>query len=316
MNANDAVIRDRGYSGYDGTRRIGSAWRVIAEATVRVLLDSKGGRRSLGLGFVVALVAGVVIWVEHRVAGGNVGAEYPLRLLTKPYGVVLPALFVALAIAGGTLAEDRRAGALPFYFARPLTPRDYLVGRWLGAFVSLAAVVAVPTTMLALYRALIMSEVHDVAAALGVAVVVSLLGLALAAILASYALLAGGVAASRGAAQGLVGAALVLPWIIAGVGANVMNGPWASLLSLPHLLTSVGAPLIRLIGGKQSSIAEVLQIEVEGEGGTIHDSGRDPHTLALPIALIALLLVGVGSFLLLRARVERLGRAGGQTNDS
>jgi hypothetical protein len=88
----------------------------------------------------------------------------------------------------------------------------------------------------------------------------------------------------------------------------MINGPWASLFSLPHLLESTGAPLVALIGGKQRSIADVLQIDVEV-------TARDPH-LALPVAVLALAALGIGAFLLLRARVERLGRAGGQGNDS
>lgn len=44
--------------------------------------------------------------------------------------------FTAIAmavIAAGFIAEDRRAGAFELYFARPLTRRDYIVGKLLGA---------------------------------------------------------------------------------------------------------------------------------------------------------------------------------------
>jgi ABC-2 type transport system permease protein len=299
----DAVVRDRGYSAYDGPRHPGRAGLVVGVHTALGLINRKGSKRALGLAWLSAIVTGVVLYTEHRVGGANVGAAYPLLLLVRPYGVLGPALFVALLAAGGTIAEDRRAGALPFYFSRPLRPIDYLGGRLGGVFAALVAIAAAPALAVALYRVSLCDQWADALRALGVAAVVGIMGLLLSAAVTVYALLASALAGSRGAAQGMAGAMFVLPSILAGVGANVLDGPWASLLSVPHLVESTGAPIIAALAGEQRTLAELLlNLPIV----RAHDAHLPPALAAL--ALLA--LPGIG-LLWLRARVETLGAAGG-----
>jgi hypothetical protein len=296
-----AVVRDRGYSGYAGPRLGAVAARVLALYTARTLLGQKGVRRAVLWAFVPALITGVVLYFESRTGGG--GAQHPISLLVKPYGVIMPAFFVSLAAAGGTLAEDRRAGALSFYFARPLSARDYLLGRLGGVFAAVALTVVGPTTAVAVYRALIAASAADVVRALLLALGVALLGLVLSAILSTYALLAGAVAGSRGAAQSFVGFVFMLPWIGAGIGAKVLDGPWASLLSLPHLTDSIGSALAAALSAKREGLAALLLGAVGGE--------HDPRLPPL-VAALALVVILLGGLWLLHARLTRLAHAGGE----
>lgn len=56
---------------------------------------------------------------------------------------------IAIAVvAGGAIAEDRSAGALELYFARPLTRFQYGSGKLLGAFAVPFATIVIPVTVL------------------------------------------------------------------------------------------------------------------------------------------------------------------------
>jgi hypothetical protein len=101
----------------------------------------------------------------------------------------------------------------------------------------------------------------------------------------------------------MVGAMFVLPWILAGVGASVLDGPWASLLSVPHLIESAGAPIIAALAGEQRTLEELL---LNAPSARAHDPHLPPALAAL--ALLALPAIGLWW---LRARVEHLGAAGG-----
>ena len=54
-------------------------------------------------------------------------------------------LIIALLIGVGSIANDNRANALLVYLSKPCSKTDYLVGKWFGIFVPMAAIVAVPT---------------------------------------------------------------------------------------------------------------------------------------------------------------------------
>jgi hypothetical protein len=302
----DAVVRDRGYQAYDGPRLPGRAALVLGTHTARRLIARKAVRRLLTLAWLAAIITGVIMYVERRVGGTATGGRQPLALLHQPFGVLLPVLFTAVIAAGGTLAEDRRIGALSFYFARPVRPIDYLVGRLGGIFAVLAAIAVAPPTAAALYRVAQADSATEALRSLGVAATVAVLGALLAAIASIYALLGGALAGSRGGAQAFVGAVFALPWIFAGVGASVLGGPWVSLLSLPQLITSAGEPLVELLAGGQRGLDELFL------GGV---RAADPRLPPL-VALGALVTIAIGGLIWLHARIQQLGGAGGDLGGS
>ena len=291
----EAVIRERGYQAYTGPTQP-SVRRVLALHTARTLLARKGVRRAITLACVPALVVGIAMFIAKKAGAGEDSGQIE-RLLTHGYGTLFPALIVALIAAGGTLAEDRRAGALSFYFARPIVAADYLIGRLLGTASVVALACVGPPLALGLLRV-----VQAVGATLTRAIVqfavVALLGAALSLLLASYALLGGALAGSRGGAQGFLALVVLVPWVAAGVMANLVDGPWISLLSLPHVLDAIAHALIGKQGGT-FAIIDALTAQSE------------PTLPPAWMAACALVGIGTATGTVLFQRIDRLAHAGG-----
>ena len=60
-------------------------------------------------------------------------------------------LILALLLGAGTIANDNRANALLVYLSKPCSKLDYVIGKWLGIFVPLTLVSAVPTLIFYVY---------------------------------------------------------------------------------------------------------------------------------------------------------------------
>ena len=60
-------------------------------------------------------------------------------------------LILALLLGAGTIANDNRANALLVYLSKPCSKLDYVIGKWLGIFVPLTLVAAVPTLLFYVY---------------------------------------------------------------------------------------------------------------------------------------------------------------------
>lgn len=290
----DAVLRQRGYRAYAGSSEP-SVRRVLALHTARTLLARKGVRRAITVACIPALVVAVISFVASKTGAGEDGGQVA-RLLTHGYGTIFPAIIVALLAAGGTLAEDRRAGALSFYFARPIDAMDYLVGRLAGtAFVVALASVGPPLVVALVHVA--QADGKTAVSALVTLAVVALLGALLSLLLALYALLGGALAGSRGGAQGFLALAVVVPWVAAGVMVNLVDGPWLSLLSLPHALESIGHSLIARPAGLDLLGALSAQAE--------------PTLPPAWMAAVTLVLLAGTSGALLHQRLGKLAHAGG-----
>jgi ABC-2 type transport system permease protein len=63
-------------------------------------------------------------------------------------------LLIALLIGVGAIANDNRANALLVYLSKPCTKTDYLIGKWVGIFIPITCVVAVPSLIFYAYCAL------------------------------------------------------------------------------------------------------------------------------------------------------------------
>lgn len=291
----EAVIRERGYQAYTGPT-LPSVRRVLALHTARTLLARKCIRRAITLACVPALVVGIGMFIAKKAGAGEDGGQIA-RLLTHGYGTLFPALIVALIAAGGTLAEDRRAGALSYYFARPIVAADYLIGRLAGtAFVVALASVGPPLAL-----GLLQVVQADGATLLGAVVqlaVIAVLGGALSVLLAAYALLGGALAGSRGGAQGFLALVVLVPWVAAGVMANLVDGPWLSLLSLPHVVEAIARALV----AKQDGPFAIL---------SALSAQSEPTLPPAWMAACALVVLGAATGTVLFQRIDRLAHAGG-----
>jgi ABC-type transport system involved in multi-copper enzyme maturation permease subunit len=64
-----------------------------------------------------------------------------------PFGVI-----VSFTVVAGLVADDIRSGSFEFYFARPLRPIDYTLGKALGAVLAVGAILFVGPILVALAR--------------------------------------------------------------------------------------------------------------------------------------------------------------------
>jgi len=136
-NQDSAIILDRGYRSYDGTRtgRRGAMAAVVKEGYRRVLGLRRKAKRKLFPWTLIALALGsaaVLVAIEW------VSSTLPISLDTSDLFPRYAGYFdfisnVALLFAAFTgpqlLVPDRTQGVLNVYFSRPLGVRDYLVAK-------------------------------------------------------------------------------------------------------------------------------------------------------------------------------------------
>jgi ABC-2 type transport system permease protein len=148
MSEAKATIHDLGYQRYQGTR-LAQARRflVIARQVVRSAWRQRWGVK-LPVVLAAMTVMGSAVFMfamRHKFAEMVRSRGVPLPLpdqiivMSGSFFEIL-AFVLAITVGCGTIADDLRAGAFHFYFARPLRPRDYVAGKLLG----LCAVVAIP----------------------------------------------------------------------------------------------------------------------------------------------------------------------------
>ena len=138
-------IHDIGYQRYEGPRE-GRRRTLIA-------LWTDGMRTALGLGrgtkakilpvllFASAILpAAILVIVASMSSGPLVPGTASNHAIYDGIVLMLVLLFSAI-IAPELLCADRRSQVLQLYLVRPLSPADYLAGRWLAFFTILLALV-------------------------------------------------------------------------------------------------------------------------------------------------------------------------------
>lgn len=152
-------VSDVGYRGYTGplhTRAI--RWWIVASAGMRMMIKRPGFWILSALSIMPYLSAGLLFYFQ------SLGAQ--LGQLTPPYPVgqkyaghfwgalewqQLGLFLVALMIGAGSIAADNRTNALLVYLSKPLTKGDYLLGKWMGVFLTLFLISLTPALVLYAY---------------------------------------------------------------------------------------------------------------------------------------------------------------------
>jgi len=137
-------VFDLGYQHYEGSRegRAG-ARKALWKNGIRTALGlGRGGRAKILPGlFVFALLITALILA---LLAANLDRLTGMDLIPSHsdyYGIVSIMLMIfAAIIAPELLCSDRRDGTLSLYLVRPLTPTDYILGRWLAFFTITLAV--------------------------------------------------------------------------------------------------------------------------------------------------------------------------------
>jgi ABC-2 type transport system permease protein len=148
-------IADLSYRNYDGPKTLDTArWWVITRNGLRVSFKKKS------LWVLFALASLPYLFLLFFLFMGTFGGEMMSDqlgdfrgLLLGAYGSAFWPLMIALMVGAGSIAADNRANALQVYLAKPVTKRDYLIGKWLAIFMVVFGAYFLPMFIVTSYQA-------------------------------------------------------------------------------------------------------------------------------------------------------------------
>jgi ABC-type transport system involved in multi-copper enzyme maturation permease subunit len=245
-------LRDLGYRPYEGERlppshNVWVLWRYglsRAWASWLVKLSTFFGWVPSAIG--LALV-GIYFWIRDQGAVIGPDAVHPEEWVARLLAIQLW-LFVSFVSLGGgasAIAEDFTHRAFQFYFAKPVTPAQYLLGRVLAIGTFVFALCFVPAFILVggLTGAAPAELRLEWAALVFPAFLQSLV---VAAAIASASVGVSSLSKSRALTMSAWLLLLLVPHVVAAVVAVVGDFPWLRLASLPAMLTVIGESLLRV----------------------------------------------------------------------
>ena len=153
------TVFDIGYRSYGGAREgRAHARRAVFRDGVRIALGlGRGGRAKILPWFfvvvlaVIAAIMAMVAGAADRMVGPGAAQRLDLPSHNDYYAIASIVLFVfAAVVAPELLCRDRREGTISLYLVRPLTPTDYLLGRWSAMVAVMLAAAWAPQLILLL----------------------------------------------------------------------------------------------------------------------------------------------------------------------
>ena len=162
----DAPIADLSYRNYDGplhSRAI--RWWTIAVAMFKLNLKSTAYRIVGILGVLPYLFIIALLYIQGRLSNNGkpiagfasalmdntVGQKYALQFYNALGYQLLYLLIISIIAGAGSIASDNRNNALLIYLSRPITKNDYLLGKWVGLFLTVFLVAFGPAFLLYFY---------------------------------------------------------------------------------------------------------------------------------------------------------------------
>ena len=181
---NTAEVFDLGYQYYEGPRegRSRARWAVYVNGLRTALGIGRGPMaKVLAILMFVAAMAPAVIFAVIASLADPLTDVLPSH--ADYYEIISIILFLFAAIIGPELlCPDRRNGVISLYLVRPMTPTDYVAGRWLAFFT--VTIILVYSGQLVLLAGLVLSSADpgeylkdnwlDIPRILGAGLVVSL----------------------------------------------------------------------------------------------------------------------------------------------
>ncbi len=152
-------ILDLSYRNYDGPLEAPiHRWWAIAKMTMRLGMKKRGFWVWAVLsGYWYLILMAVYYFVDVLATNPDTTKQFFARIVWKDQFLnafsigQLVYFILALLIGVGTIANDNRANALLIYLSKPCTKMDYIIGKWFGIFLPLAAVTAGPMILFYLY---------------------------------------------------------------------------------------------------------------------------------------------------------------------
>lgn len=155
-------IADLSYRNYDGPLKSRAArWWIVALSTVRLAMKSKAYWilfSICGLRYILQCGA---IYITRQLAAQIPDPTQAQQLREKFASGFFSAmcgnmnsfclLLIALTVGAGVIAADNKSNALMVYLSKPITKGDYLLGKWMGVFLSIYAAALLPALLLYLF---------------------------------------------------------------------------------------------------------------------------------------------------------------------
>lgn len=157
------------------------------------------------------------------------------------------ASLVTIRSGAGVIAEDFNNRAYQFYFAKPVTPLQYLVGRMSALAVFVFGLVFLPTLFLALVMVGVGPEEQRLER-LGLLLPALLDGLLVAAVCGVLPIAVSALSKSRGLTITAWVVILFVPFVLGYLVETIADKEWVFIISPPGLLWSVGDAIYKVSG--------------------------------------------------------------------
>jgi len=223
------TVRDQGFRAYTGTRLPPSnnTWVLFRHGVSRA--TKSWIVRMAFVAAVFPLLVSLVAWAFMGfIAAQNPGQLQPPDLVRFVRDLMRAEMWLAAAAiafgAGATaISDDVARHALPFFFSKPVSSAQYLVGRTGAIFALILSVLWLPV--------LVFTPLAVALAAAG--------ALVIAATLSSVSIGVSALASSRALTTSLFASLWLLPHVLASLASVFAEGAWPYLVSLPAQLTFV-----------------------------------------------------------------------------
>jgi ABC-type transport system involved in multi-copper enzyme maturation permease subunit len=169
----------------------------------------------------------------------------PDTYMILPWGTMTLAFLIALFAGAGQVADDTRAGAFQFYFARPVTRDQYLAGKVVPVLVLTMFIALVPALLLSLLRLALLASSAEVVKKLPLVGATLIVGSVESLVLALPAVAISSLSRRRSYVQGGYAILYLLPWIVGGIFVKVTRSAWPALFSVPAHLENLARVLYR-----------------------------------------------------------------------
>ncbi len=163
-SSNIANLAYRNYEGPLISRTL--RWWIVAKSGIQSTLKKPGFWVALAFCLLPYLIHAAIYFFQQQfqqqieASGGPVGVlggSNPERYGQLVYTCLcsdtnlLSMFIIALMIGTGSISADNRANALMVYLSKPITKGDYLLGKWVGIFLTLWMVALLPCLLLFLF---------------------------------------------------------------------------------------------------------------------------------------------------------------------
>lgn len=160
-------IADLSYRNYDGPLEAPlHRWWAIATMSMKLAIKKKGfWIWSVLSGYFYLILLAIFYFVDMSAQSAPPNLRGGINPMQQFFSTVvwkdqfltafsisqLLLFIVALLVGAGAIANDNRANALLVYLSKPCSKADYILGKWMGVFLLMCGVVAVPTLLFYFY---------------------------------------------------------------------------------------------------------------------------------------------------------------------